>query len=227
MNRHPANMPPMPSRMASPFGLGILCAIWLVAVVAGSGMIFKYQNQPGLVGTTPESWPQGTIFALDRQRDTLIMFAHPRCPCTRASLAELNRLMSRSGDRVTAHVAFLSPHEMDADWAKTDRWTSAEAISGVSVMADADGALARQFGAETSGYVVLYNPQGKLLFKGGITASRSHEGDNAGESAILAMVLGKHTDLKLTPVFGCSLLDKCKVSQRTAPEPQLTEGAVR
>jgi hypothetical protein len=73
---------------------------------------------------------------------------------------------------------------------------------------DADGSEARRFGAETSGHTLLFDPNGSLLFSGGITASRGHAGRNAGESAIIAAVNGKRTDRTGTPVFGCSLISQ-------------------
>ena len=73
----------------------------------------------------------------------------------------------------------------------------------------------QRFGAETSGYVLLYDTHGKLLFKGGITGSRGHAGDNAGESAIVALLEGEKPVLTRTKVYGCSLLNECAATERT------------
>jgi hypothetical protein len=61
------------------------------------------------------------------------------------------------------------------------------------------------FGAETSGTILLYDYHGNLLFKGGITGSRGHAGDNLGEDAIASLCLGQAAATNQTPVFGCSL----------------------
>ena len=42
-------------------------------------------------------------------------------------------------------------------------------------------------------------------FSGGITAGRGHEGDNAGEEAIVDAVLHHRQRIRRYPVFGCSL----------------------
>jgi hypothetical protein len=81
-------------------------------------------------------------------------------------------------------------------------------MPGVNVHEDVDGATARLFGAETSGFVVLYDPRGKLLFKGGITSSRGHAGDNLGEDTIASLLAGQIARSTRTPVYGCSLLTK-------------------
>jgi hypothetical protein len=134
------------------------------------------------------------------------MFAHPRCPCTRASLGELNRLLAQSNGRISAHVLFFRPSGYPSDWAHTELWRTAAAIPGVTVQEDTNDAVARRFGAETSGYVLLYDPSGQLLFRGGITGSRGHAGDNIGENAIISLAMGKTGGVTQTPVYGCSLL---------------------
>jgi hypothetical protein len=79
------------------------------------------------------------------------------------------------------------------------------------VIDDPDGAETRRFGAATSGETLLYSPAGKLLFRGGITASRGHSGDNYGRDAIVALVNKPSRRFSNTPVFGCSLLSKERV----------------
>jgi hypothetical protein len=189
-----------------------LCLLWLLSAAAGFFIILNHQNAQGAVGGTPRHFPAHSGLTLDPARKTLIMFAHPRCPCTRASIEELNRLLARSQKKVATQVWFFTPDDSPRDWARTDSWQSAAAIPGVTVHEDRDGAMARSFGAETSGYVLLYGARGELLFKGGITGSRGHAGDNAGESAILSLLAGQNSGLSETPVYGCALLGECKSS---------------
>ena len=75
---------------------------------------------------------------------------------------------------------------------------------------DNDGIEARRFGSSASGQVLLYNPQGKLLFSGGITASRGHSGDNDGRTAIVALLTQGQAAKDETPVFGCQLFVTAK-----------------
>lgn len=184
---------------------------WLLAAGIGFVWILNYQSTSGAAGIAPEHWPTGTQITLDSQRDTLVMFAHPQCPCTRASMEELNRLLARTEGKVAAQVFFFKPDKFSGDWVHSDLWKSAAAIPGVVVREDPNGAQARLFGAETSGDVLLYDTHGRLLFNGGITGSRGHAGDNAGENAIVARLQGQAVSLKQTPVYGCSLLGKCEM----------------
>ena len=98
-------------------------------------------------------------------------------------------------------------------------WRRAAGIPGVAVHCDEDGVECRRFHAETSGYTVLYDSRGKLLFQGGITSSRGHEGDNAGRSAVESIVQHKLFSQVRTPVYGCSLL----ATESSAPQPTSTQ----
>ena len=88
----------------------------------------------------------------------------------------------------------------------TDLWRRAAAIKGVTVVQDSEGVEAERFHAATSGYTLLYGSDGRLLFSGGITGARGHAGDNAGRSAIAALLTAEGAPTGTTPVFGCSLL---------------------
>jgi hypothetical protein len=195
----------------------LLYALWLSGIGTGLVLVLDYENASGSSSNAPNHWILGTSIALDPVRDTLIMFAHPRCPCTRASIEELNRLLAQSNGRIAAHVLFFRPPNYPADWSHTELRRAAEAIPHVTVQDDVNDALARKFGAETSGYVLLYNPRGQLLFRGGITGSRGHDGDNVGESAIISLALGKRTTVTKTPVYGCSLLDESNCQNVVGP----------
>jgi hypothetical protein len=142
---------------------------------------------------------------LDAARPTLVLFAHPLCPCTAATMAELDRVMARCDGRVAATVLFYADEKLAPHWEHTDLWKHAAAIPGVRAAADRLGAAARTFGALTSGTVVLYAPDGRLLFHGGITGARGHEGDNAGAAAVVAAASGGDAPPRTTPVYGCEL----------------------
>jgi len=191
--------------MLTPAFRTTLCLAWMLATAAGLFGMARYEQAAGRVGDTPGSWPAGTPVTLDHKRAVLLLFAHPKCPCTRASIEELNRLLTHCRGDVAVHVLFYAPRNAVDDWTHTDLWRSAEAIPGVTVEADPDGEQAQRFGAETSGYVVVYDPYGGLVFHGGITAERGHVGDNPGAETIVSLLTGQSTSTPQTPVFGCGL----------------------
>jgi hypothetical protein len=183
--------------------------LWLIAI--GMGWVkllnYDYESRPLEFGAVPARWPAGSKIQRDRDRATLVMFAHPNCPCTRASIGELALLMAHCQGRVGVHVMFFRPIGFSDEWARTDLWRSAAAIPGVTVANDDGGIEARRFHVATSGHTVLYDPEGRLLLNGGITDSRGHSGDNAGRRAIVALLHNEVADRTQTPAFGCSLHD--------------------
>jgi hypothetical protein len=179
--------------------------MWLVATASGMSLMWDYEYSPGDPATAPARWPAASRLERSPDRATLVLMAHPHCPCTRASVRELEHVMARLEGRVTAHVLVVRPPDAPDGWEQTDLWRSAADIPGVDVVRDDDGVEMGRFGALTSGQVVLYDPSGRLLFAGGITASRGHEGDNVGRDAIVALVTGTDAAPRATPVFGCAL----------------------
>lgn len=170
----------------------------------GLALLWNYENAPGSAGAPPSEWPLDSGIHLATDRATLIMLTHPHCPCSRASMGELARLMAQAQGRVTAYALFVKREGTSDDWEKTDLWQSAASIPGVNIVVD-DGVEAERFHAETSGQTVLYDAEGHLLFSGGITGSRGHSGDNAGRSAIVSLLNSGEAEQAETSVFGCPL----------------------
>ncbi len=180
--------------------------LWVAAVVSGLGALQAYKSRPGHSGRTPVVFTDWKSDADSPGRPRLLMFLHPMCPCSKASLKELAEIVARNPDKATVELVFVNPKDAGPEWAKTSLRAQAAAIPHVHLVDD-DGALAQRLGAETSGYVVLYDADGKLLFSGGITRSRGHEGDNSGRQAICSLLSG-NTDVARgakTPVYGCPL----------------------
>ena len=190
-------------------------ALWLGAVAAGLAALMAYDNRPGIAADAPVEWPADSRLARDPDGPTLVMLAHPRCDCTRASLAELAELLARSPRRPQAYVVFIRPGPVQGGWEQTDLWRRAEAIPGVTVVRDAQGAEARRFGVRTSGQVLLYGAGGRLLYSGGTTGSRGKTGDNAGRAAVLAALAGDGSQ-DSSPVFGCSMFGPADAAAEAA-----------
>lgn len=184
----------------------ILVAVWGLLVGIGFFALFIFDTAPGDSSPAPAEWPQHTSAMREPGKFSLVMFLHPRCFCSNASLYELSKLVTRYDERLSATVLFYVPETRDTTWITSPAWVTARAIPGVTVSADASGREAAHFGGLTSGAVVLYDPRGKLVFSGGITATRGHIGDNAGSAAVAALLDG-HDAMPRSPVFGCHITD--------------------
>ena len=192
-------------------------ALWLSVVAGGLAMVAAYDNRPGVSTKAAASWPEASRLDRTTDRPTLVMVVHPRCDCSRASIAELAELMARAAVRPRAYVAILKPSGLPEDWDVTGIRQAAMRIPGVKVIRDEAGGEARSFGAQTSGQTFLYDAGGRLIFSGGITAARGHIGENAGRTAILALLNHEPVDAPTSSVFGCSL--SSPADQRWTEEP--------
>ena len=178
--------------------------IWVIAVGAGVRVLWSYEMAPGRSAIAPTRWP-GQSHVPRPQHPTLVVTLHPRCPCSYATLEELDVLLTRVQNRLSAVVLFAVPPGLPGDPETSDLWRRAARIRNVTLVRDNGGREARRFGVETSGTSLLYGTTGELLFSGGITASRGHVGDNAGVETIVRRVLDEPTSGGDTPVFGCPL----------------------
>jgi hypothetical protein len=188
--------------------LFLIIGLWLCGVGVGLKYLWAYEVSAGTAATPSATWPHDSQIKPHKGQATLVLLAHPHCPCTRATVGELAALMAHTQGKVAAYVLFYKPEGFPESWEKTDLWQSAAAIPGVTVLSDDSGIEAKRFGAATSGQAMLYSETGKLLFSGGITGSRGHSGDNAGRDAIESLILNGSAEHSTTSVYGCDLLGK-------------------
>jgi hypothetical protein len=195
--------------------------LWMGSIVVGMAVLMDYSSQPGIAAAAPTAWPADTRLTRDPDRPTLVMLAHPRCDCSKASVSELAELLARARHRPRVYVVFVKPGGAAAEWEQTSLWKSAAAIPGVTVLRDDLGVEARRFHVQTSGQVLLYDAHGALIYAGGTTAARGKTGDNFGRAAILAALDEGHPHSPSSPVYGCSLFGPA--DQAAAPETDHTD----
>jgi hypothetical protein len=182
-----------------------LLGAWGLAVTIGMLLMGAHAASPGDAGSVPARWPAGGAVRLDGRRPTLLIFLHPRCPCSRASLDELAIILDRCGDRVSAHAVVFRPRPEREHWPPSPIDAALAEIPGPAVHPDRGGDEARRFGVATSGHVLLYDTRGDLVFSGGITPGRGERGDSVGRAALLGRITGERRESPEPPVFGCSL----------------------
>jgi hypothetical protein len=183
----------------------IAVALWSAAVIAGIQRLWSYEGTPGDRSSVPSTWPGSSLVTVDRERATLMMFVHPLCVCTRASLSELREAIDVADSAPAVWIVLLSPHGMAKNWEENIA-NIAKRIPEATIVTDVDGKAADTFGASTSGHVVVYDREGRLAFSGGITGARGHVGDNDGRRGLIGALHGGG-DAHEYPIFGCGLDD--------------------
>ncbi|MEZ6244014.1 MAG: hypothetical protein R3B57_13340 [Phycisphaerales bacterium] len=204
-------------------GIGLGIGVWCSLVLSGFLALIAYADRPGEVGTPPETWPAEVSIAPDPTAPTLLVFLHPHCPCSTATMDELERLLGEARGDVRTILVYGRPSGEGDAWASGGLWERGVRIPGATRVIDAGGRLASSFGATTSGHTILYDAEGRLVFHGGITDSRGHEGASYGRAALRDAIDGLPISTPTLPVFGCPLVrdgtsaEACELCGEGAP----------
>lgn len=189
-------------------GMRSLCFLfaWIIAIAAGYFALVNYSTTPKDSAVASRSWPEGVLLERDAMRPTLVMFLHPKCPCSTASLRMIEQAEGDRTDALTALFVFTKPADQNESWCHGAAWNMVAEIPLSKRYVDTNGRIASRFGAICSGETYIYGADGRLLFHGGITGSRGHEGDCIGTDAIHAIARGRLPKHDTSPVYGCQLV---------------------
>jgi hypothetical protein len=185
--------------------LTVVYAIWIGLLLIGHTVLFEYELTAGPLSKSKQIFPDRSSIQLTHSRQNLILFLHPACPCSAATVDEFRDLMRQGKKDSVGTVVFFMPREKESEWSVAPIISSVKRIPNVSLLYDADGSQAELFGATTSGHLFLYDGRGILQFSGGITGSRGHTGDNQYFEMAKRTIVCKSPKFVTAPVFGCSL----------------------
>jgi hypothetical protein len=185
----------------------LLIVGWLVLLLCGFYALIDYDLRPTASGHAEATWPARASLERALQGWTLVVFLHPRCACSQATVSELARVLDQAQATVTTFVYFVKPSGAPADWERGGLRRTVSALPGVRVMIDPEGSEAARFGAESSGQTLLYDADGRLTFAGGLTAVRGHYGENPASDRLIAIINSDHQATASVDVFGCPLTD--------------------
>jgi hypothetical protein len=179
-------------------------AAWALAVLAGMTSLWSHAFTPGAAGQAPFGWPEASALRREPGRFTLVVFAHPHCPCVQATIAEVAHLQQLHIDRVQYIVVVIRTKGRTVDWSRPFVDRVQQTLPGITIVDDVALREAARFGARTSGEVLLFRPSGELAFHGGVTAARGHVGPSLG-AARIQNILDGGDNQPPSPVFGCPL----------------------
>ena len=178
-----------------------IIVVWIACIAYGLFDLNQYQFKAGS-DVAVSDWPASTKLQRSTSLPTEILFLHPACPCSAASLDALQKIMSRCSRPAHVIVAFVKEDGIVTE--DTNLWQSAQKIPGIQIL-QVETTEPKLFGATTSGFLALYSPSGNLMFCGGITSERAHIGDSVGADAVVTCIDGSKPSIAKTPAFGCEL----------------------
>jgi hypothetical protein len=193
--------------------------IWLSSIVVGFWILLEHNTDPGrvssaidelnttLVRSYVEPIPAEYLADFVPEAGTVhvIMALHPKCPCTRTTLAELEHVLALQKERAKCTFLVTLPSNESMSWIDTDTVTFAKKLPTAEIVIDVDSERANQLDLLNSGALLLLHSNGTVSFRGGITSGRTCSVENPGSRAVSDLLRGDVVDPITTPVFGCSL----------------------
>jgi hypothetical protein len=178
----------------------------ILAILCGWFQLARFSATPGEQSPAPALLPANVLGpdgSSASHLPLLLVFIHPQCSCTVATLQQLNQLLDNLPRPVEV---VLAVYDSVALHGQAPINSLASLHHPFRTLTDGNGRLARRFGAATSGEILLYSATRQLLFQGGITPERAHAGDSPGAQALrAALVSGKPSHAAQSSVFGCPI----------------------
>jgi hypothetical protein len=192
--------------------------LWSVLLFGGLALFSIDQSRQGTRGTIPARWPGASRIHRAAGQPTLLVFLHPNCPCSIATVHSLQRSLRALRPEARPKTVFVVRPAVRDDWrARQLLATAAETPNGSFFQDDGEKEIAR-FGADVSGHLLLYGPAGALLFDGGVTPERGQEAESMASDRFQQVLTGMPRSPVRTAVFGCGLQ-----SHRSAREKRCTQ----
>lgn len=202
--RHPRNPCPRPALLA-------------VALIAWTGCAgfgwwaasdYSFATVADATASVPREWPADSTIERVAARPMLLVFLHPLCPCSRATISQLERLVVTTppAELPTIHIVASAPADAGERWWASPLVIRACQLPNSSLVRDVDGQEAARFGARLSGTTVLFDRTGAMSYAGGVTISRGHDGESAGLAAVARLLRDPAAHAVAVPPFGCELV---------------------
>jgi hypothetical protein len=177
-------------------------ALWTAGLlVALVGFTLWAAREEQKASAKSRNWPEGAPLTLDPARLTLLLFVHPQCRGTEATLQTLAHVMEHCAGHANVTIMLYEDPALLAHWKGSPIKSEAESIPGATVREDHLGEAASFFDVKTSGSALIFAPDGTLLYRGGITPGLGQVGD--GE--VLQRWLLDGQGVRHEPVFGAPL----------------------
>jgi hypothetical protein len=190
--------------------LGAALVVWIALAVAGWYGISAYgfKGDPQATTAIVPQWPAESAIARMTDRPTLVLFLHPKCPCSRATVAELERLPVLVPGHSLPDICIVAsaPRALGDLWWSTPFLERAAGLPNARLVRDSGGVETTLFGARISGTVLLFDSDGNRLYAGGVTMSRGHAGDNVGLQAVTGLLVDHDANVSSIPPLGCEMV---------------------
>src|ERR1043165_306599 len=94
----------------------LILLVWLGLIAAGYAWLLRYGFAPGKIAGAPEIIPPSLAPSNYVGHAQIFLALHPRCPCSRATVKELAKLLSRIHGPINTTVLVYKPASEGESW---------------------------------------------------------------------------------------------------------------
>ena len=190
------------------FGTLFGCALWTM----GNALA-----QPASVGSAAPAFAakdlSGKAVALADYKGKFVVleWTNPDCPYVRKHYNSGN-MPATQKNALGKGAVWLSVSTGDTHSAsELQSWQKTKSAAPTATLADADGRIARAYGARTTPHLYIIDPQGTLIYAGAIDSKASSNpadiatATNYVDQALTEAMAGKAVSRATTQAYGCSV----------------------
>jgi len=189
--------------------IGVLCSLAFAASGAAAQSASVGSAVPAFAGKDLT----GKTVALGDYRGKYVVleWTNPDCPYVRKHYNSGN-MPATQKQAMAKGVVWLSVSTGDThSAAELQSWQKAKNATPTATVADADGRIARAYGARTTPHMYIVDPQGVLIYIGAIDSKPSsnpadiQSATNFVDQALAEAMAGKAVSKATTQAYGCSV----------------------
>ncbi|MDO8277476.1 MAG: thioredoxin family protein [Burkholderiaceae bacterium] len=151
-----------------------------------------------------------------RGKYLVLEWTNPGCPFVRKHYDSRN-MQALQKEFTAKNVVWLAVNSTEtaaSDYlppAKLAAWMTGQGTVPTATLMDVEGTMGRAFGARTTPHMYIVDPQGRLVYAGGIDSIASSRMDdiktatNHVRRSLSEALAGKPVSMATTPPYGCSI----------------------
>ncbi len=150
-------------------------------------------------------------------KTVVLEWVNPECPFVVKHYEKSGNLPATQQAATSDGVVWLQINSAaagkqgDFDPAKVKTWQESNKVAATAYLRDSDGKVGKAYGAKTTPHIFVINPEGTLVYNGGIDSIRStnpadiEKAENYAKAALASVKAGKPVEKANTEPYGCSV----------------------
>ncbi len=187
-----------------------------LALAASAAFATATVGQPAPAFTATDASGKTVSLADFKGKHVVLEWVNPGCPFVVKHYSSGN-MQGTQKDATAKGVVWLAVNSTAADAgdykkpAEMAQWMQAQKAAATATLMDADGKVGRAYGARTTPHMYIVDPQGKLVYAGGIDDKPSTSvadipgATNYVKAALNETLAGKPVTQASTRPYGCSV----------------------